>query len=1257
MNTTIKIESALKAINQAKFERLISHLLHSHDYKFLGAPGAVVGKEKTSKGTPDSFFVYEGKYIYVQCTTKKKIGESKSFFDKLSKDIDDCFNEKKTRIKKEEIGTIILACNEKISVKEYSSLSTKVKNYNSNTNLELLDIQNLPLFIYEVPNLAEEYLDIKTIKGDIFNLEDFLLRTKKGIQPSLINKFVGREDEIKNCIESLKKYDILLLSGGAGVGKTKLAVKLLEELSKDGYIPVVIQSTVVPLWDDYEHLFLREKQYIILCDDANKSITNLEYLLSKLKSPRLFSAKVVITSRDYVRKEILNTLNNYNYQEYNLSDLQDEEIEKIIISALPNLKYYSGIKRRIIDLAKGNARVALMATYSVTTDADTNYLASPVLLYEKYFNKISEDIGTFRNPIILKSLAIVSFFGVFDRSNEYLETILTTKFKIDWDDLWSAILELHNSEVLNVYSNEIVKITDQVLATYIFYKCFIDKDTAIINYAEWIATFIEKYSHKIQVTLIEVNNAFGDNHIRELILPHLNEVKKQMISDDELYAFYNLFWFYKGINCLSYLKTWIKNLPQEKYPDTLQFSNDHNGLTISSKHFELLKNFWNYPNDLLKPSLQLTIELLCKQPVRLPEILKFVNEDFQYKIEDTEKGYLRQNMLFDVLFDDRLDHIQKKYTDEIFLNLAEALLGWDYTENGPTKGLKFKVYSFHLYKTDNLIQLRGRILNQVYNLFESNNEQCQKILNKIVYPDGKIDKSIYVDELSIYDKIISHKLDNKLYAHCMFVHVLVKHLSEVGEMFPENWKEFIESDISRLSNFLIPSRERYEGKSFDEFEKEKQKKFNDFVRSNDWGKLEKFILDIDTLYRQQIKTDGWQVEYAITDILLSIARKNKSEFENALRLFLSGKVQFPLKEAVINVVMFNNIMTGKELLYIMNDYEFQGKIYWESVLVACLPEAQVDKVFFTVLIDTFKRPDENIYIQNMLDYLKFKTVFEEYKKEKPELNNHNIITYLTSLILKKARKTRCDFGHNFCVNCISYFTDHLYLIKAVYWAKYELESYFDYDGNELKAILDLDRTFIYDSIKEEIIGLDYSSIIKLSSINTGILWEYPEYERLIEDLLLLIEEKETFSSGAERNAILLFHTRKNTPELTEKMKQFILVLTHKYYNNKRLALMIIEVAYEKFRDWFIEYYKEFLLLNRDIEVTKRIKFNESSMMINSWIPVYQSEKAFYKDILKMICSLPNNLEYSEHINYFEQRIDIVNKVIEREMEKEFIDEY
>lgn len=1257
VNTITQIENALEAINQASFQNLINHLLYLQGNKFIGAPGAVVGKEKTSKGTPDSFFVNKDKYIFVECTTHERLGKSKAFFEKLSKDIDHCFKEEVTTICKEKIEKVILACNEKINPEEYDLLNTKVKHYNPNAKLEVLNIQNLPLYIFEIPKLAEEHLNIQIVKGDIFTLEQFLLKTKKGLQPSLTNKFIGREEELKRSIEVLKHHNILLLSGGPGVGKSKLAIKILEELSTEEYIPIVIQSSGVSLWDDYKHLFLPGKQYIILFDDANKSITNLTYLLSKLDTAQKYFVKVIITSRDYVKKQVLMALEDHSYDEIIISEFNDEEIGKIIVTALPNLKYHSDIKRKIVDLAKGNARVALMATYSATPDAETNYLTSPVLLYEKYFKKVSEEIGIFNTPIILKSLAIVSFFGVLDRKNEELKSILSNDFGIDWNEIWTAIMELHNSEILDVYSNEVVKVSDQVLATYAFYKCFIDDKSAAINYAQWITSFIEKFSYRIRMTLIDTNNTFDYFHIKDLVLPHLNEISKQIKSDEELYSFYSLFWFYKGRDCLLFLKKWIESLNQEQHPEFLKYSYEHNDHTSASKHFELLKGFWSHPNELLKPSLELTLILLEKQPSRLSEILKFIDEDFKYKLQDRDAGYFRQNILLDVLLDEKLSDIQKSFANGIFLNLSVVLLGWHYTEFGSSKGAAFTIYNFDLYKSDALMGLRQRILEQVYLLFDSKNTQSQKTLHQIVYPGKDIDKSIYVDELPIYQKLISEKLDNKQYAHCKFVSVLAKHLTKADTKWPDNWNEFIDSDIRKLSNFLKPDWEYRNGKSIDESQKEKREEFNDFVRSNDWNGIENFLLNIGDLYKQQKDTNAWQIESSVTDIYISIARKDKEEFQNALKLFFSRTVLFPIRTTVINVVLLDNIITGEELLEIINEYDFPEKHYWESTLLEMLPEKQVNESFLILLIKTFK-DSENIHVYRMLDYLKYDKAFVEYKKKNVELLHHNIITYLTSIILSKPQNARLNFGYHFCTECASFFTNQIHLLKDAYWAQFETTPHFDYNGKELKAILDLERTFINDSLENGKIEFGYSSHIRLENITTDILWEYPEYEELIEDLLLTIIEKAKYISMAERDVYSLFSFRNDVDEnKTMKVMSLISKLTQKHSNDEKVVLLLIEVVYNNFRDRFIGYFKEFLLLNKDINVTHNINFGRSESWSGSRVPLIHKKIEFYKDILKMINELPNILDYSAHIDFFEQKIIWKKKEIEYEQKSDFMEEF
>lgn len=63
--------------------------------------GSVIGKEKSRKGFPDSYFTSDdNKLIFAEYTTRKRLEKGQSFFNKLKSDIEDCFDTSKTGLKK-----------------------------------------------------------------------------------------------------------------------------------------------------------------------------------------------------------------------------------------------------------------------------------------------------------------------------------------------------------------------------------------------------------------------------------------------------------------------------------------------------------------------------------------------------------------------------------------------------------------------------------------------------------------------------------------------------------------------------------------------------------------------------------------------------------------------------------------------------------------------------------------------------------------------------------------------------------------------------------------------------------------------------------------------------------------------------------------------------------------------------------------------------------------------------------------------------
>ena len=114
------IENSLSSINQAAFQNLCDSFLalRNSNYSAFSRTGSQSGKQKTVKGTPDTFLILpNGKYIFVEYSTNITAGLSK-----LEDDVKKCINTTKTGIPLNQIAEIILCVNFNLTVAEVQTL-------------------------------------------------------------------------------------------------------------------------------------------------------------------------------------------------------------------------------------------------------------------------------------------------------------------------------------------------------------------------------------------------------------------------------------------------------------------------------------------------------------------------------------------------------------------------------------------------------------------------------------------------------------------------------------------------------------------------------------------------------------------------------------------------------------------------------------------------------------------------------------------------------------------------------------------------------------------------------------------------------------------------------------------------------------------------------------------------------------------------------------------------------------------------------
>lgn len=96
-NNDIKI--AITKLEQGKFQNMCNKILFFEGYENINQLGSQTVSDRTTPGTPDTFIVNDGEYIFVEYTVQKR-----GLYNKIIGDIQKCIKEiTKCKIKNSKI--------------------------------------------------------------------------------------------------------------------------------------------------------------------------------------------------------------------------------------------------------------------------------------------------------------------------------------------------------------------------------------------------------------------------------------------------------------------------------------------------------------------------------------------------------------------------------------------------------------------------------------------------------------------------------------------------------------------------------------------------------------------------------------------------------------------------------------------------------------------------------------------------------------------------------------------------------------------------------------------------------------------------------------------------------------------------------------------------------------------------------------------------------------------------------------------------
>jgi len=1266
MNGRLKlIEQQLLGIDSAAFQNLCDIYLAFREQELasINRTGSQFGKQKTVKGTPDTFFrLADGSLRYVEFTTK-----ADGLVSKIIEDIEKCLDPTKTGVPANQVHKIIICFNSRLDVAEETAITQYA--VSNHIYIELIGLDWLALEIYsKYLILAKDILGIPLDTGQLLPLQNFIdeYNNKAGkLSTPLDNIFLHRKTELADIENILATNDLLIISGFPGVGKTKIALEALDNFlsSNKDYSAFAVSKKDQDISEDLKIHLQQEQNYVLLVDDANRQLLNFKQILGVFKEKRKGNIKLLITVRDYALNDVTNECYEYDPQTIVLKKFSDVEITELINSdsfEIRNPKY----QKKIIEVADGNARLAVMAARIAKQKQESFLLGYVSDLYDSYFQTFIKDFDIFGDKTLIKTLGIISFFFTIDRSNkEFIEVVLKN-FDLDYHDFNEAIDELEKRELVEVQYNH-ARVSEQVMATYFFYKVFIKDE--ILSFKTLLFTFFPVWKKRFSDTIISSNNSFGYDNVLEKINGTLDEYLHSVYSEEEkVLEFFSLFGFYKREETLSYFHQQIKQFPESENPvyDSKYETNDF--VWDRDKTLDFLADIFNHFTESFIPSLELAFEYCRKKPDSLPELIRRIREKLLFDYDDLRFDFKRQVELFNLLiakFKDKQPHYV-----EAFFALAGTFLSHHFqiTKGGRNHSITFYQYPLPFYEVTK--DFRKSIWTTLFENYKAYPKQVLSILKNFRPGYNEAIPEILELDLSLLLPFLKSNLDPTNFEHIHFIHDFVSMLDR-EKLDDKSYQNLIaifsskEYEYFRKLDWSILGGKQ----DYDDFLKLKEQD----VRSSFIFKSEVEFASLHTTINNIISLEGYN-SWSIGQSLDIIGEENflKND-ELGFKLLNSILENYPPGinplYKLIKVIVNKSPQWALRLWNLLNNWKHEYRLYWQLSFFDCIPVELANNFYKTALLDTIKSIDKGCYLQ-LESFEKFIPIKSKKFKDKAgrllmtvtiirniiNYKEKNIIEEILSIVYKKIefQNLRINLSYHFFEKHSGFLAHNFDLLKKIYiQQEKKVSNHFDYQHVGLNALLQIKPAFLLEYIDSFYIDKENQHNRDIHS-QLPFVWDMEQYNELVKLAVLQMIENNQYNGIWDHPIIIFFHHLNDKQK--EKAKAFLKVFISDYNSDEKKMNPIFDVLRYSFTEFFEEAFLHYLSLNPNIENFKKIWWRGIRGTYGGDDIIGDIYAKEWQNILAIVVKSKNQLDLIPIKAYIKKQIEYEMKSGEEERKRKFI---
>ena len=1235
-NNDLKIEiKKIGKLEGGRFQNMCNQILDEMGYR-IHPLGSHDESDKTTPGTPDTFFLKDDCYTLVEYTTQED-----GIFRKIKGDVNKCINKiKECKIEKAKIIEFYTSSN--LKIEEFKELNDLCSS--NNIILEIYNIDRIAnLLRKEYPLIAKEYLGIAVDTLQVLSPKEYMKEYNMKRDSVKINdKLLYRDEEKKEILQNIFDNDITLISGKSGCGKTHLILDIMinDKSQLNEYKILCIKNRNQNLFDDLKKYLKKDNKYIIFIDDIN-NINDIGQILYFLNPINNLELKIVATVRDYAKSKVIEKIkteenetdNCFKIGYIDIKQLTDEQLGEVI-KKNTNIKN-DLIIRDIIYVSQGNARILMMASNVI--ESGTGKTTTIEDIYNSYYDSAVKQLSE-ESSTIMKSLAVISILNAIDLKNDNHKSLITL-FNLTENQFRKDMLILHDNEIIDMIDDDIAKISEQCISNYSMYLSLITKkDINVEN------LLINMYPYSKSRLIEDINlllNVFHNQETLDLIKSGVSKVWNAIDTYkydkfDFLDSFGSLL-DYETLNfCSDFVKTINCNKIGFKYDEIITSKNRE---YPDNKLLNLLGKF-KY-SDKMELALNTIIEYIKKDNSTIPEAYKLFAYMWGYGDEIYYSDFHIQEKVVESLISS--NDLEDDSITYLIMNLILHYLKFngDYSFSSGKRNIVITQYC--LNESDNLREFRNIMLDYLIekSKSENNREYLINILNHLYSSGYGRDENIKLIMENDYEKV--NKLINNLLPLNFEIAILTENINKEYKAFNVHHLDInIQDDGIYKYYKMINNNIDHNYKSDKTIENMKK-----IINKLNVDEIYENINKIGIIENEKLLENKYDIGKGISSFIIALFEKEEIDVCKLLDLFISNNIlkNFPVERVIKLCIDKVGYLKIKQ---IVSKYEYIQKPYFMFACYTLIPDNEICKKELDSFIEFISqkiiiRSGTSINLGFLEKYMSIdKNIYPKVLNIICDLYKDDlfVLSLMTSLLFN-------EYSENTPEKLTEYFkSDYDVLIKA-YLLLLKNRDHLDYHGKYFDMFMNLDFKNFIDKYLNFI---DNNPDIMHNNQNLlENIWKHDDEKirYVIESILKITNFKRT-------NFLkLIFSNSKDNYAIEEK---YLIDIIKKHSDNEDILTDLFIIISNRSKEGRIRCIIELLNVNNNYELFEKLQLESYNWSCSgSEIPIIESRIDYFKELLENIQRLGKN--YIKHCLLVNNKIKLLEIHKKNTIRAEFLNDW